>query len=65
MATTNIKFRIGALVCFVLFSAGILVGQPTGKKVPEEIKASSRQTDVLTAEKAIVEKEYLEKARKT
>ncbi len=64
MATTKIKFRIGALVCFMLFSAVTIFGQPTGKTVQEEIKASSKQTDVLTSEKAIVEKEYLEKARK-
>ncbi len=64
MTTTKIKFRIGAFVCFVLFGAGTIVGQPTGKKVQEEIKASSKQTEVLTTEKSIVEKEYLERARK-
>jgi len=64
MTTTKIKFRIGAIVCFLLFNVGILVGQPTGKKVLEELKGSSKHTVVLISETANIEKEYLEKARK-
>ena len=51
MATTKIKSRIAALVCFMLFSAGNIVGQPTAKKVVGGIKASSNKTEVLTSEK--------------
>ena len=63
-AAAKNTFSIGAITYWLLFSAGTVVGQPTGKKVQDDIKNAAKKTEVVADQKTTIEKEYLEKARK-
>ena len=57
---------ISNLILFILFLNGNIQGQPTEKKIKEleTLSKSKSPTEELSSEKALIEKQYLDKARK-